>query len=126
MRYCNACVLPDTRPGLVILPDGRCNACHSWQEKKLTVDWHARKKALLQLVESVKQKSQTWDCIIPVSGGKDSTWQVIQALELGLRPLCVTWKTPARNSLGQRNLENLIKLGVDYVDFSINPKIEKI
>lgn len=126
MKYCNHCVLPDTRPNLMILEDGKCNACHSWHEKQNSVDWDARKKALFQLVDDAKKKATVWDCVIPVSGGKDSTWQVIKALELGLKPLCVTWKTPARNTIGQKNLNNLIRLGVDHIDFTINPKIEKI
>jgi N-acetyl sugar amidotransferase len=63
--------------------------------------------------------------VIPVSGGKDSTWQVITALRWGLRPLAVTWKSPARNRLGEANLQNLIRLGVDQIDFTINPGVEK-
>ena len=125
MRYCNNCILPDTRPGLIIMSDGTCNACHSWHSKKKTIDWKKRKIEFDKLVKSVKKKRNSWDCIIPVSGGKDSTWQVIKALEYGMKPLCVTWKTPARTELGQRNLDNLINLGVDHIDFSINPKVEK-
>ncbi|HLB41789.1 MAG TPA: N-acetyl sugar amidotransferase [Gammaproteobacteria bacterium] len=126
MKYCNHCILPDTRPNLFILEDGRCNACHSWSKKQMNIDWNSRKNELIQFIKDVKQKTSTWDCIIPVSGGKDSTWQVIKALEFGLKPLCITWRTPARNQLGQRNLDNLIRLGVDHIDFSINPTVEKI
>jgi N-acetyl sugar amidotransferase len=60
-----------------------------------------------------------------VSGGKDSTWQVVTALKYGLRPICVTWKSPARSELGQKNLSNLISLGVDHIDFTVNPKVER-
>ena len=60
-----------------------------------------------------------------MSGGKDSTWQVIKALSFNLKPLCITWKSPARNKVGQKNLDNLKKLGVDHIDFTINPKVEK-
>jgi N-acetyl sugar amidotransferase len=70
-------------------------------------------------------KSSGYDCIIPVSGGKDSTWQVVKCLEYGLRPLAVTWKPPGRTALGTRNLANLIHLGVDHLDFSVNPGVEK-
>lgn len=126
MKYCNNCLLPDTRPNLIILTDGICNACHSWHDKKININWNDRRSLLLQLVKNIKKKSSNWDCIIPVSGGKDSTWQVIKALELGLKPLCITWKTPARNALGQKNLDNLINLGVDHIDYSINPTVEKI
>lgn len=125
MKYCKSCVLPDTRPNLIILSDGRCNACHSWEEKNQVIDWNARRMALDQLVIETKKKATTWDCVIPVSGGKDSTWQVIKVLELGLKPLCVTWRTSARNVLGQKNLDNLISLGVDHIDFTINPDVEK-
>jgi N-acetyl sugar amidotransferase len=63
--------------------------------------------------------------VIPVSGGKDSTWQVVKCLEHGLTPLAVTWKTPARTELGARNLENLVSLGVDHIDYQVNPKVER-
>jgi N-acetyl sugar amidotransferase len=63
--------------------------------------------------------------LIPVSGGKDSTWQVIKCLEYGLRPLAVTWKTPARTELGRANLENLVRLGVDHIDYQVSPSVEK-
>lgn len=125
MKYCAKCVLPDTRPNLDIMEDGICNACHSWTGKKQTIDWDARYRDFLALVKGVKERASGWDCVIPVSGGKDSTWQVIRALEHGLKPLCVTWRTPARNALGQANLDNLIGLGVDHIDFSINPDVER-
>lgn len=125
MHYCNNCILPDTRPGLIIMPDGKCNACHSWYSKKKSIDWRNRKIQFDKLVAAVQKKSNNWDCVIPVSGGKDSTWQVIKSLEYGMKPLCVTWRTPARSKLGQSNLDNLINLGVDHIDFSINPEIEK-
>lgn len=118
------CILPDTRPNLEIMEDGVCNACHSWSDKGNVIDWDARNDDLLDLIKGVKEQSTTWDCIIPVSGGKDSTWQVLKALEHGLKPLCVTWRTPARNALGQKNLDNLVSLGVDHIDFTINPDVE--
>lgn len=125
IEYCKKCILPNTRPNLKILDNGICNACHSHELKK-DVDWAFRQKMWLDLIKKIKSKNRSWDCIIPVSGGKDSTWQVITCLEYGLKPLCVTWKTPHRSKLGQQNLDNLISLGVDHFDVSINPEIEKI
>lgn len=125
MKYCQNCVLPDTRPNLVIGLNGRCNACDSSQQKESQINWQERQNHFELLVDGVKGKAREWDCVIPVSGGKDSTWQVIKALEYGLKPLCVTWRTPARNAIGQRNLDNLIQLGVDHIDFTINPDVEK-
>lgn len=124
--YCQSCVLPASRPNLVILADGICSACAQTSTAlRPAVDWQVRRRQFETLVASIKSKRADWDCVIPVSGGKDSTWQVITCLEYGLRPLCVTWKTPARNSLGQANLDNLISLGVDHIDMQINPKVEK-
>jgi len=125
MQYCKKCILPDTRPNLILMEDGMCNACHNWIEKKEAIDWGERERSFKELTSDIKKQTATWDCVIPVSGGKDSTWQVIKALEYGLKPLCVTWRTPARSALGQKNLDNLIHLGVDHIDFSINPHLEK-
>lgn len=125
MRWCRTCVLPDTRPNLVIGDDGICNACKSHGTKK-AIDWTGRRRALEAVVASAKARARQngYDCVIPVSGGKDSTWQTVQCLELGLKPLAVTWKTPGRTEIGRRNLENLISLGVDHIDWQISPKVE--
>lgn len=123
MKWCRSCVLPDTRPNLEIRDDGICNACHSHAAKP-DIDWASRAIQLRSVAAQAKQRQGGYDCLIPVSGGKDSTWQTVKCLELGLRPLAVTWKTPARTAIGQRNLDNLVALGVDHIDWQINPKVE--
>jgi len=122
IRYCKECILPSTRPNLKFDSDGSCNCAN--QSRKQEIDWATREEHFQELVASVKRENHQYDCVIPVSGGKDSTWQVLKALEYDLRPLCVTWKTPVRTDLGARNLNNLIRLGVDHIDFSVNPKVE--
>lgn len=123
LRYCTRCVLPSTRPGLRFDDKGNCNC--ATKTCKQAIDWNKRAAAFVELTAQVRKKRAAYDCVIPVSGGKDSTWQVITCLEHGLRPLCVTWRTPVRSALGQANLDNLISLGVDHIDFSINPKVER-
>jgi N-acetyl sugar amidotransferase len=123
MRYCRSCVLPDTRPNLTLDADGVCNACRAHATKP-AIDWAARERAFAALPGEARLRPRGYDCLIPVSGGKDSTWQVVKCLEHGLRPLAVTWKTPARTPIGQQNLDNLVSLGVDHVDYQINPKVE--
>ncbi len=125
MKYCLKCVLPDTRPGLIIGNDGVCNACKSSGSKYDTIDWAGREKQFREVVRNAQRRGSGYDCVIPVSGGKDSTWQVVRCLEFGMHPLAVTWKTPARTVVGRKNLENLISLGVDHIDYSINPNVEK-
>lgn len=124
MRYCKRCVLPDSRPGLVIGPDGICSACKGIEYKN-RIDWAQRKLWLEAIIDKAKKRRSGYDCLIPVSGGKDSTWQVVKCLEYGLKILAVTWRSPARTSLGQRNLDNLIRLGVDHIDYSINREVER-
>ena len=123
MRYCTSCVLPDSRPNLVLGDDGVCNACRSHSIKP-NIDWRLREQQFAQLVQNTKLHSSGYDCVVPVSGGKDSTWQILKCLEYGLKPLAVTWKTPARTSIGKLNLENLISLGVDHIDWQISPSVE--
>jgi len=77
------------------------------------------------LCEEVRSLGRDFDCVIPESGGKDSTWQVATCIEYGLKPLAVTWRSPGRSAIGQRNLDNLISLGVDHIDYSINPDVER-
>ena len=124
MRYCSRCILPDTRPNLRLEADGVCNACHSHAEKR-TIDWAARERAFAAVAARAREAGSGHDCLITVSGGKDSTWQVATCLKYGLTPLAVTWKTPARTALGAKNLANLVSLGVDHIDYQINPKVER-
>ena len=124
MRYCQHCVMPDTRPNIVLDARGVCNACRFHMQKK-QIDWVKRERAFRQVVENAKSRSRGYDCLIPVSGGKDSTWQTVKCLEYGLNPLAVTWKTPVRTEIGEKNLNNLVSLGVDHIDYQVNPKVEK-
>jgi len=124
MRYCKECVLPDTRPGLQIDPDGVCSACKGHRQKD-SIDWASRKDEFEGIIQEAKERNSGYDCVIPVSGGKDSTAQVVKCLEYGLKILAVTWRTPARTDIGQKNLDNLIGLGVDHIDFSISPDVER-
>lgn len=123
MRLCARCVTPDTRPNITFDAQGVCNACRQ-HDARAAVDWESRAAAWRELVADAKARSRGYDCLVPVSGGKDSTWQVVTCLEYGLNPLAVTWKTPGRTAIGQRNLDNLVRLGVDHLDYQVNPRVE--
>ena len=123
MQWCRSCVLPDSRPNLTINSDGVCSACETFRGRA-EIDWQQRERAFETIVDNAKLSGSEYDCLVPVSGGKDSTWQVVKCLEYGLKPLAVSWRPPARTSIGQKNLNNLKTLGVDHIDFSINPEIE--
>ncbi len=66
-----------------------------------------------------------YDAIVPVSGGKDSTYQVLRIVEQGLNPLCVTATTDSLTPIGRRNLDNIRSLGVDHIEVTVNPVLRK-
>lgn len=123
IEYCRRCVMPGTKPDLHIDEEGICNACRAY-ERRVEIDWNQRKQEFLSVVERYRSKDgSNYDCLIPVSGGKDSTYQVLKMLELGFNPLCVTSTTCQLSEIGRRNIENIKKLGVDYHEITINPKV---
>ena len=123
LTYCKHCVMPDTKPDLHLDEAGVCNACRSY-ERREEIDWAARHQELLSLLEKYRRPDgSNWDCIVPVSGGKDSTYQVVRMLQLGLNPLCVTSTTCDLSHIGRQNIENLKRLGVDYIEVTPNPRI---
>jgi N-acetyl sugar amidotransferase len=124
MTYCRRCITPASRPNIEFDADGVCNACLAHGSRS-AIDWAARERAFRDVVGHAKARARGYDCVIPVSGGKDSTWQVVLCLEHGLTPLAVTWKTPARTEIGARNLANLVALGVDHIDYQVNPRVER-
>jgi len=125
MRYCKRCIMPDTKPDLFIDGQGVCSACRSY-EKRGKIDWKKRKKELTGILNKFRSQSgNRWDCIVPVSGGKDSHYQVLRMLEFGMNPLCVVATTCHLSDIGRKNINNLKKLGVDLIEFSPNPNIRK-
>lgn len=122
LSYCARCVMPSTKPDLHLDEEGVCNACRAY-ERRQEVDWDKRRAELIALLERYHQHGSNWDCIVPVSGGKDSTYQVIRMLQMGLNPLCVTSTTCDLAEIGRKNIENIKRLGVDYVEFSPNPLV---
>lgn len=123
LRYCTRCIMPDTKPDLFLDAEGVCNACRSY-ERRVEVDWEARARELPVVLERYRHRNgSNWDCIVPVSGGKDSTYQVVRMLQLGLNPLCVTATTCDLSDIGRLNIENIKRLGVDYIEMSPNPLV---
>lgn len=117
--------MPDTKPDLYLDEAGICNACRSY-ERRRAIDWDARKKELWEILERYRsQDGRHWDCLIPVSGGKDSTFQVVRMKQLGLNPLCVTATTCDLSDIGRKNIQNLKNQGVDYLEFSPNPVVRR-
>lgn len=129
MRYCKRCLQPDTRPGIVFDDEQVCFACR-YEESKATIDWNARKAELKAIADEAKAESKkrgnTYDCIIGVSGGKDSTFQAVYAKEkLGLNPLLINCMPDEITEIGAKNINNLNNLGFDIISIRPNPIVAK-
>ncbi len=125
LRYCSKCVTPNTRPRIEFDEEGVCNACRYAEEKKNT-DWEAKTKELKAIVDQHRSKDVgRYDCIIPVSGGKDSHFQAYYAKNvLKLNPLCVTFMPAIPTEIGIKNRRNLSeKIGVDHYMITPNPQV---
>ena len=123
MKYCKNCLFPDTKPMLKFNEEGVCDACSNWSRKD-SIDWDKRMEQLKQLANELRRTDGGYDCVIPVSGGKDSTYQALYARdELKLNPLLVNFVPRDLVELGRKNIENLKNLGFDYIEFTANPKI---
>ena len=123
MNYCKRCLYPDTKPQLVFDENGICSACKN-HELKEKIDWKSKEKELKEILEKFRSKNNYYDCIIPVSGGKDSHFQAYTIKEkFGLNPLVVNFHPLDQTEIGKKNLDNLKKLGVDCIEFSPNPNV---
>ncbi|HAT35731.1 MAG TPA: N-acetyl sugar amidotransferase [Rhodospirillaceae bacterium] len=127
MQFCKSCLMPDTRPDLEFDETGICDACVMAENKHgrgpNPIDWDDRKRQFEEIVEKYRNpEGGQYDCIIPVSGGKDSTYQVHVAKNVyGLRPLCVCFEPTMPTKIGRKNLDNLNRMGVDLFHIKRNP-----
>ena len=125
INYCKTCLSPDTRPGGEFV-GGNCLPCHyssSNQEVNFPVKLELLKKVYQNSRKGQKNKG-AYDCIVGVSGGKDSSRQAQWVRDrLGLRPLlvCVAYPPRQMSSIGARNLSNLIDMGFDMITVTPAP-----
>jgi N-acetyl sugar amidotransferase len=124
MKICASCVMPSTKPDLHFDENGVCDACRSQITKDTEIDWKKREQEFIELVKENKTHPD-YDCVVGVSGGKDSTYQVIKILELGLNPLCIVFEPTIPTEIGIKNLNNLNSLGIDLIHIKRNPIVYK-
>lgn len=124
MRYCTNCLNVSTRPNIVFSKSGLCYPCENYQSES-EINWGERKQKLQEIIQFAKLNNQSgYDCIVGVSGGKDSTRQALHIKEhFGLKPLLVSMNYPP-DQISQRgvdNLSNLITKGFDCINISSSP-----
>jgi len=127
MNYCKRCVYPaNAKPSIIFDEFGICSGCRLI-ESRPQIDWREREKILIEILRSAQAKQKAkkipYDCIVPVSGGKDSTYQVwLLKKKYNINPLLITYNHTFNTPLGNRNLSNLIeKLDCAHIRFTTAP-----
>jgi N-acetyl sugar amidotransferase len=127
LKKCGNCLLPETYETLVIDQDGKsCNMCRTSEFKQTGIDWEKRKKMLDNVIEKYRGKYD-YDCIVPFSGGKDSTYTLYYLMkEYKIKPLVVRFNHGFMRSQHQKNTATVLKkMGADFIDFTPNWQIVK-
>jgi N-acetyl sugar amidotransferase len=140
VRFCSKCTISNQRPSSRIefknkdsklitgikFIESVCSAC-VYNEKKKEIDWNLREKKLLEILNKYR-KSSGYDCIVPGSGGKDSSYTAhILKYKYGMNPLTVTWSPHLYTDVGKKNFENWITIGgFDNILFTPNGKLHRL
>lgn len=121
--WCQHCLNMSTRPRISFDSRGWCNACQ-WMEEKKVMDWGDREQELSSILEKHRSKKGGFDCIVPVSGGKDGSY-VAHTLKhkYKMNPLTVTVRPALELEIGNKNLMNFIQSGYDHIHISPNPVV---
>ena len=128
LKYCTKCLMPNTRPGIKFDEYGVCTGCRTYEKQKLT-DWNARWIELEKLCDKYRGCNGTsYDCVIAVSGGKDSHYQVyITKEKMKMNPLLLTAGNVDWTETGRKNLDNLSDtFGCDVIMFHPNRHVARI
>ena len=111
-----------TRPRLTFDERGWCSACQ-WMEEKKTLNWENRLNELERLLDKYRSINGGFDCIVPVSGGKDGSYVAYRLKhDYGMNPLTVTSRPPLTLEVGDRNLNNFVSSGYDHIHVTANSK----
>ena len=118
LKYCNRCCMPETNEGMEFDELGLCKACSS-SEQKMRIDWSQRRVELEKVLESYRSNTN-FDCIVPISGGKDSVYQLHLIKNVfQMNPIAVTFSHNLYTKVGRENLMNCLeKLDVDHIEYT--------
>jgi len=124
LKRCSQCVTPETHETIVYDENGVCNVCQQQEYKHQVIDWDQKKKEMDELIEGYRGKYE-YDCVVPFSGGKDSTWTLYYLVkEYGIKPLVVRFDHGfLRSNLQENTIRTIRELGVDLHVFTPNWKV---
>ena len=122
---CKKCLMPSSRPRITFDKNQICNGCKTNDEKK-KVDWSVRKKEFLDICNKYRSKDGNYDCIVPWSGGKDSSSIAYKLkYEFNMNPLLVTFSPLIPTKIGEENRIKLLQKGFDNVFFVPNQRTSR-
>ena len=123
LKRCTNCLNLSTRPRINFDERGWCNACQ-WMEKKSSMNWEPRKQELKELLDRFRSKKGGFDCLVPVSGGKDGSYVAYQLKNVyGMNPFTVTVRPALSLEIGDQNLNNFIASGFNHIHISPDAEV---
>ena len=124
ISWCSHCLAMSTRPRISFDERGWCNACR-WMEKKKNLNWASRQTELENLLNKHRRNDGSFDCMVPVSGGKDGSYVAYNLkYKYGMNPLCLTVSPALPLPLGDENLRAFVDSGYNHI--SVNPAYEAL
>lgn len=142
VRFCRNCVMSNQRPTstvefkhtidskkktLALDNEGICDACRVARQKE-AINWKSREDDLLRLLDQYRRNDNSYDCIVPGSGGKDSAYQAhVLKYKYGMNPLTITWPPILYTEYGYQNWKNWLDVGgFDNLSFTRNGRVIKL
>ncbi|MCP5370547.1 MAG: N-acetyl sugar amidotransferase [Hyphomicrobiales bacterium] len=140
VRFCKRCVVSNQRPSSTVEfkntnrketvhfdEEGICSACRYHERKWGGIDWDARQRQLVELLDRHRSRDGSYDVIVPGSGGKDSTYvSHVLKYKYGMHPLTVTWPPHMYTDIGRINFDAWLDTGLDNISFHPNRRVHRI
>lgn len=131
VKFCKKCVISNQRPRIQFDQDGVCSACRYWERKETEIDWSAREKKLVELLNQHRSSDGSFDVLVPSSGGKDSVYVAhLLKHKYNMNPLTMTWAPHLYTEIGYRNFQAKIHSGFNnitlYPDGETHRKMTRI
>ncbi len=121
--WCKNCLNASTRPRITFDKKGWCNACQ-WMEQKKKLDWKKRETELIKILDKYRTGSSKFDCVVPVSGGKDGSYVAYTLKKkYGMNPLAINITPPLPLEIGEKNINNFSKSGFDLLRLYLNKDV---
>jgi len=125
-KTCSACILPADYPNISFDPSGRCNYCQKWFSRYQSIDFEAQMKLLANILSKYRGKTRPYDCLVGISGGKDSCYSAYLLKKFNMNPLGYTFDN---GFLTESALENIHKtvdaLSIGHIFVRPNPEYMK-